>query len=74
VFHVKLTNVTDVTINVPVKGPAKDGNPAMDSVAPGETKNLSVDPANKTVKGILFAGGLVAEQETAREAAEAAKK
>jgi hypothetical protein len=58
----KLTNTTRETLGaIPIKGEAKDGNAPTDSLAPGETKEIAVDPENITVKGLLLMGVLVAE-------------
>jgi hypothetical protein len=58
----KLTNTTRETLGaIPIKGEAKDGNAPTDSLAPGETKTLDVDPENMIVKGLLLMGALVAE-------------
>lgn len=65
----RVTNVTSERQVVIVKGEAKDGNPPTDSVEPGETKTLDVDPENVTFKGLIFAGALVEEQRSTRKAA-----
>lgn len=64
----RLTNTTRETIDVIVKGEAKDGVPPTDSVAPGETKNVNADPENVAFRGHLFAGSLVEERESRKAA------
>jgi hypothetical protein len=65
----RVYNPGTVAIPVPLKGEPKDGQPPYDSVLPGETKELALDPENQTVKGILFAGALVevGAKKTAKE-------
>jgi hypothetical protein len=65
----RLTNPTREAISVLVKGEPKDGDAPTESIAPGETKNVNVDPENPTIKGMLFAGALVAEDEPRRSKA-----
>jgi hypothetical protein len=61
----RLTNTTRETLPaIPVKGEAKDGQAPTESLLPGETRNLNVDPENPTVRGYLFAGALVEERES----------
>jgi hypothetical protein len=58
----KLTNTTNETLGaIPVKGEAKDGNAPTEGLAPGETRDIPVDPENLVVKGLLLMGALVAE-------------
>lgn len=65
----RVTNNGRQRLDVPVKGAVQDGNPPMDSIEPGETKVLDVDPENGAVKGLLFSGVLVAEEESRKRAA-----
>lgn len=60
----RVTNVTNQRLTVMVKGEAKDGDAPTDSVEPGETKTLDVDPENPSFKGLLFAGALVEERQS----------
>lgn len=66
----RLTNTTRETIDVPVKGEARDGHASTDHILPGETKTVNVDPENATVKGLLFAGALVPAASERRAAKE----
>ncbi len=71
----KITNNTRETMSFVLNGKAKDGNPPTDSIEPGETKDLDVDPESAQVKGRIFAGAVtvpakVAEKVEASVAAE----
>ena len=68
----RLTNNTSENISFLVKGEPKDGHAPTDSIRPGETKNVNVDPENPSIKGLLFAGALTPEDEPRRAARPAA--
>ena len=55
----RVTNTTTQRLTVILKGEAKDGHAPTDSLDPGETKDVTVDPENVSFKGLLFAGALV---------------
>jgi len=55
----RVTNTTTQRLTVILKGEAKDGHAPTDSLEPGETKDVAVDPENVSFKGLLFAGALV---------------
>lgn len=54
----KITNNTRETLNFNLKGNAKDGVPPTGSVAPGETEDLDLDPADPQVQGRILAGAI----------------
>jgi hypothetical protein len=64
-----VTNTTRERLTVIVKGEAKDGHAPTDSIEPGETKTVDVDPENVAFKGLLFAGALVEERHARKAAA-----
>ena len=60
----RLRNDTRETIpNVPLKGEARDGQPPTDSIAPGETKTLSVDADSPWLKALIDTGALARVEE-----------
>jgi hypothetical protein len=63
-----VTNTTRERLTVIVKGEPQNGDAPTDSIEPGETKTVNVDPENPSFKGLLFAGALV-EERSARKAA-----
>jgi hypothetical protein len=68
----RLTNTTrDQTLDFVVKGEAKDGVPPTESLAPGETRNLAVDPESAAIKGALVAGVITVESGKAAAKSEA---
>lgn len=60
----------DRAVDFVVKGEAKDGVPPTESVLPGETKTLNVDPENAYVKAAELAGVITIERPRAAKAKE----
>jgi len=54
----RLRNDTRETVNVVLKGEAKDGTPPTDSIEPGETKTLAVDADSPWLKALIDTGAL----------------
>lgn len=52
-------NATNERITVLAKGEAQDGIAATDSIEPGETKSLNVDPHSLQMRAQVDAGNLV---------------
>lgn len=64
----RLTNTTRETIDLIVKGEAKDGVPPTESLAPGETRAIASVVDNAQFRGRVATGVLVIEAPAARAA------
>jgi hypothetical protein len=58
----RLKNLSTQTVDLPVKGEARDGVPPTESLAPDETRDVPVRDENSgTLRGLLIAGILANE-------------
>lgn len=51
----RIKNHTRETLNFNLRGKAKNGHPVTGSVAPGEVKDLDVDPDDPQLQGRIIA-------------------